>query len=105
MGIEVVENNREEYRAFMEVTSYFWGSKGGRGALMAETAGTTAANGIFLSKAPKWIASIKGIQDIKEWKSTLQCAWEKNILVIGIIKDISSAEMMKTVIPILKVLG
>jgi hypothetical protein len=32
----------------------------------------------------------------------LHAAWEKNILVIGIIKDISSAEMMKTVIPILQ---
>jgi hypothetical protein len=65
MGIEAVENNREEYRAFMEVTSYFWGSKGGRGALiekiMAAAAGTTAANGILLSKIPTWIASIKGI--------------------------------------------
>ncbi|MEM3160408.1 MAG: hypothetical protein QXJ74_06465 [Nitrososphaera sp.] len=74
MGIEAVENNKEEYRAFMEVTSYFWGSKGGRGALiekiMAAAAGTTAANGILLSKIPKWIASIKGIQDVKEWKST-----------------------------------
>jgi hypothetical protein len=33
----------------MEVTSYFWGSKGGRGALMekiiAAAAGATAANG------------------------------------------------------------
>lgn len=74
MGIEGVENNKEEYRAFMEVTSYFWGSKGGRGALMekimAAAAGTTAASGILLSATPKWIASVKGIQDIKEWKST-----------------------------------
>ncbi|HZD36259.1 MAG TPA: hypothetical protein VE130_13745 [Nitrososphaeraceae archaeon] len=74
MGIEAIENNKEEYRAFMEVSSYFWGSKGGRGALlekiMAAAAGTTAANGILLSKTPKWIASIKGIRDTKEWKST-----------------------------------
>jgi hypothetical protein len=35
----------------------------------------------------------------------LHAAWEKNILVIGIIKDISSAEMMKTVIPILQSTG
>jgi hypothetical protein len=35
----------------------------------------------------------------------LHAAWEKNILVIGIIKDISSAEMMKTVIPMLQSTG
>jgi hypothetical protein len=35
----------------------------------------------------------------------LHAAWEKNILVIGIIKDISAAEMMKTVIPILQSTG
>jgi hypothetical protein len=74
MGLESVEDNKHRYRAFMEVTSYFWGSKGGRGALiekiMAAAAGTTAANGILLSKIPEWIASIKGIDEIKQWKAT-----------------------------------
>jgi hypothetical protein len=35
----------------------------------------------------------------------LHAAWEKNILVIGIIKDISAAEMTKTVIPMLQSAG
>jgi hypothetical protein len=35
----------------------------------------------------------------------LHAAWEKNILVIGIIKDISSGELMKTVVPILQSTG
>jgi hypothetical protein len=35
----------------------------------------------------------------------LHAAWEKNILIIGIIKDISSAELMNTVIPILQSTG
>jgi hypothetical protein len=35
----------------------------------------------------------------------LHAAWEKNILVIGIIKDISSAELTKTIIPILQSTG
>jgi hypothetical protein len=74
LGIDAVENSMEEYRAFMEVTSYIWASKGGRGALMekiiAAAAGTTSAKGILLSATPKWIASVKGIQDIKEWKTT-----------------------------------
>jgi len=74
MGLEAIENNKDEYRAFMEVTSYFWGSKGGRGALIekivAAAAGITAANGIRLSKIPEWMASVKGIKDVKEWKVT-----------------------------------
>jgi hypothetical protein len=37
--------------------------------IMAAAAGTTAANGLLLSNTPKWIASIKGIQD-QAWKST-----------------------------------
>jgi hypothetical protein len=35
----------------------------------------------------------------------LHAAWEKNILVIGIIKDVSAAEMTKTVIPLLQSAG
>lgn len=74
MGLEAVEKNKEEYRAFMEVTSYFWSSKGGRGALiekiLAEAAGVTAANGIPISKIPVWIAKIKGNTETKEWKVT-----------------------------------
>lgn len=72
MGLEATENNK--YRAFMEVTSYFWGSKGGRGALLekviAAAGGTSAANGIHLSKIPEWVASVKDIKDIKDWKVT-----------------------------------
>jgi hypothetical protein len=30
MGIEAIENNKEEYRAIMEVTSYFWRSTDGK---------------------------------------------------------------------------
>jgi hypothetical protein len=74
MGLGTVESNKEEFRAFMEVTSYFWGSKGGRGALIEKivgaAAGTTAANGMLLSRIPIWIATIKDVQDIKEWKAT-----------------------------------
>ncbi len=58
----------------MEVTSYFWGSKGGRGALLekvlASAGGPTAANGIRLSKIPEWISSVKGAKEVQEWKVT-----------------------------------
>lgn len=73
MGLEAVEENKFYYRAFMEVTSYFWGSKGGRGALIekivAAAAGTAAANGILFSKIPEWVASVKSLSEIKEWKA------------------------------------
>ena len=74
MGIDAVENSMEEYRAFLEVTSYFWASKGGRGALMEKiveaAAGTTSGRGKYLSAIPNWIASVKHIQDVKQWKTT-----------------------------------
>jgi hypothetical protein len=74
MGLEAVESNKHEFRAFMEVTSYFWGSKGGRGALLekvvAAAGGITAANGLHLSKIPDWIASVKKMKEVSEWKVT-----------------------------------
>ncbi len=74
MGLESIERNKYEYRAFMEVTSYFWGSKGGRGALLEKVVraagGSTAANGMLLSQIPEWIASARNYKDVKEWKVT-----------------------------------
>ena len=35
----------------------------------------------------------------------LRQAWEKNVLVIGLIKDMAAAEMIKTIIPILEQSG
>jgi hypothetical protein len=32
----------------------------------------------------------------------LRLAWEKNILVLGLVKDIAATDMIKTVIPILQ---
>lgn len=74
MGLDSVQYNKNEYQAFMEVTSYFWGSKGGRGALLekivASAGGSTAANGMPLSQIPQWVASTKRIKEIKQWKVT-----------------------------------
>ncbi|MCI0558123.1 MAG: hypothetical protein MN733_06480, partial [Nitrososphaera sp.] len=74
MGLDSIELNKYEYRAFMEVTSYFWGSKGGRGALLekviAAAGGTTAANGMLLSQIPQWIGNIRNSKNVKEWKVT-----------------------------------
>ena len=32
----------------------------------------------------------------------LRMAWEKNVLVIGLIKDVAAAELIKTIVPILR---
>ena len=32
----------------------------------------------------------------------LRLAWEKNVLIIGLVKDIAAAELIKTVIPLLE---
>lgn len=34
MGIDSVEDDKFCYRAVLEITSYFWASKGGRGTLL-----------------------------------------------------------------------
>ena len=34
--------------------------------------------------------------------SLLRLAWEKNVLVIGLIKDSAAAELTKTIVPILQ---
>jgi hypothetical protein len=74
MGLDSIERRKHDYRAFMEVTSYFWGSKGGRGALLekviAAAGGTNAANGLPLSLIPKWIDDIRKTSEVKEWKVT-----------------------------------
>ena len=35
----------------------------------------------------------------------LRLAWEKNILVLGLVKDIAAADMIKTVVPLLQSSG
>jgi hypothetical protein len=73
MGLNSAANNHS-YRAIMEVTSYFWGSKGGRGALLekvlASAGGDSAANGINLSNIPKLISQVKNITSDSEWRTT-----------------------------------
>lgn len=74
MGIDLGKKGGEEYRSFMEVSSYFWASKGGRGALLekviASAGGPNAENGIALSNIPSWIAKAKGSEEVREWHTT-----------------------------------
>jgi hypothetical protein len=52
MGLESVQYSKHEYQAFLEVISYFWASKGGRGALLKKVialeSGCNSANGVLL---------------------------------------------------------
>jgi len=71
-GLESVQYNKHEYQAFLEVTSYFWASKGGRGALLekviAVESGTNSANGVSLTQIPELIQSAKGIKELSRWR-------------------------------------
>jgi hypothetical protein len=50
MGIDSVEYDKYRYQALLESTSYFWASKGGRGALLekiiASLGGSWSAHGV-----------------------------------------------------------
>ena len=54
-------------------------------------------------KNKKWITSADlEYMTLVMIYSLLRLAWEKNILVIGLIKDSSGAELTKTIVPILQ---
>jgi hypothetical protein len=71
-GLESVQFNKHEYQAFLEVTSYFWASKGGRGALLEKVialeSGRNSANGVLLVRIPALIESAKGIKERNQWR-------------------------------------
>jgi hypothetical protein len=71
-GLESVLYNKYEYQAFLEVTSYFWASKGGRGALLekviAVESGSNSANGVLLVRIPQLIESAKSIKERSQWR-------------------------------------
>jgi hypothetical protein len=74
-GLDSVQkNNKYEYQAFLEVTSYFWASKGGRGGLIekviAVESGPLAANGVWLEKIPQLLEHSRGIKVENQWQLT-----------------------------------
>ena len=60
-GIHSIKADSAQYKALLELTSYFWASKGGRGALLekviADTAGRYAANNVPLKSLPAMISA------------------------------------------------
>ena len=62
-----------------------------------------ADNGKNAEKNKKWITS----SDLEYMTlvmiyALLRQAWERNILVIGLIKDTNASELLKTIVPILR---
>ena len=55
------------------------------------------------NKYKKWITSADlEYMTLVMIYSLLRLAWEKNVLVIGLIKDSAAAELTKTIVPILQ---
>lgn len=55
------------------------------------------------TKVRRWITSADlGYMTLVLIYSLLRMAWEKNILIIGLIKDSAAGELMKTIVPILQ---
>jgi hypothetical protein len=71
-GLESVQYNKYDYHAFLEVTSYFWASKGGRGALLekviAVESGPNSTNGVLLAQIPQLLEHLKGVKERNQWQ-------------------------------------
>lgn len=74
IGLQSIQHDKYHYQSLMEITSYIWGSKGGRGNLLekaiAAAGGPHAKKGMLLSQLPEWIASAKNNKEVTEWKVT-----------------------------------
>ncbi|MEW6603416.1 MAG: hypothetical protein AB1351_01860, partial [Thermoproteota archaeon] len=75
IGFRSIDDEKlSHYQGLMEITSYIWASKGGRGSLLekaiAAAAGPNARRGIAISELPQWIAKAKGNNEVKDWRLT-----------------------------------
>jgi hypothetical protein len=74
IGLRSIQHNKYQYQALLEITSYIWGSKGGRGNLLekviAASGGPNASNGMPLSQVPQWIALAKNNHEVSKWNVT-----------------------------------
>jgi len=91
IGFRSIESDKfNHYQGLMEITSYIWASKGGRGSLLekaiAAAAGPNAKRGIAISDLAQWIARAKGNNEIKEWNLT-ESAPKLKFDLINIIDD------------------
>jgi hypothetical protein len=83
--------------ATMKVAKHIFETPEGRHPLIYENEPSDS------SKNKKWITSADlEYMTLMMIYSLLRLAWEKNVLVIGLIKDSAAAELTKTVVPILQ---
>lgn len=85
------------FSATMKVAKYIFETPEGRHPLIYENEPSDS------NKNKKWITSADlEYMTLMMIYSLLRLAWEKNVLVIGLIKDSAAAELTKTIVPILQ---
>ena len=85
--------------AAMKVAKHIFDTPEGEHPLIYEDESTDGSNG----KKKRWITSTDlEYMTLVMIYSLLRLAWEKNVLIIGLIKDSAAAELTKTIVPILQ---
>lgn len=86
------------FSAVMKVASHIFETPSGKHPLIYETLSDTTHG----TKNRKWITSADlEYMTLIMIYTLVRLAWEKNVLVIGLIKDTTAAELTKTIVPIL----
>jgi hypothetical protein len=85
------------YSAAMKVAHHIFDTADGKHPLIYESDNKDN------TKTKKWVTSADlEYMTLIMIYALIRLAWEKNVLVIGLIKDIAAAELTKTVVPILQ---
>jgi hypothetical protein len=86
--------------AAMKVAKHIFDTPDGKHPLIYEDESTDGGGG---GKNKRWITSTDlEYMTLVMIYSLLRLAWEKNVLIIGLIKDSAAAELTKTIVPILQ---
>jgi hypothetical protein len=89
------------FSATMKVARHIFDTPDGRHPLIYED--VLSDNGGLIGKNKRWITSTDlEYMTLVMIYVLIRLAWEKNVLVIGLIKDSAAAELTKTIIPILQ---
>jgi hypothetical protein len=86
--------------AAMKVAKHIFDTPEGKHPLIYEDESSNGGSG---GKNKRWITSTDlEYMTLVMIYSLLRLAWEKNVLIIGLIKDSAAAELTKTIVPILQ---
>ena len=88
--------------ATMMVASHIFETAAGQHPLIYEEP-STSLNGNTKGNKKKWITTFDlEYMTLVMIYALLRRAWDRNVLVIGLIKDTAASELLKTIVPILK---